>query len=143
MGPTRATVPQNTKFAFTFRICTQSPCMRSGPASCCLLYYHQEKLAELQVQCCLLLFGLEHVMSRARQCAGWAGQELPAALAAGSAAAQEPQHDSSRTVSQLGGWSNPAPLYAVACHLQGRALLQENVLLKVSLQEAHMCNLAV
>ena len=71
--------------------------------SCCLLYQHCQIVAELQMHCCQLLCGLEHVMSRAWRCAGWTGQELPAALAAGSAAAQEPQHDSSRTVSQLGG----------------------------------------
>lgn len=67
-------------------------------------------------------------------CAGWTGQELPAALAAGGTAAQELQPHCSSAVPQLCRGPDPAPLHALARHLQGCALLQETVLLQVTVQ---------
>ena len=59
--------------------------------------------------------------------AGWTAKELPAALAASSPAAAASQPDRPGCVKKQCPRADPAPLHAMARHLQGCALLQASL----------------
>lgn len=63
--------------------------------------------------------------------AGWLAKELPAALVASSPAAAASQPDWPGCVKKQCPRADPAPLHAMACHLQGCTLLQTSLLSQV------------
>ncbi len=76
----------------------------------------------------ILSLRLSRLKTRANgHVAGWTAKELPAALATSSPATAASQHDRPGSFKKQCPRADPAPLHAMARHLQGCALLQASL----------------